>query len=349
MNNPPQAIPANDLAVLIRYFFKEYLPDHRGASPNTIKSYRDTFKLFLEWLAQNGKAADGRLFVEPISKDILDFLKHLEKKRSNSVSTRNNRLAALKAFFAMCYIMRPATKPTLEVLQLIPMKKTNTPLIDFFEHEDVLKMLAAVDRLKSGGQKDFLILNLLYDSGMRASELATVRLSGFDPEQGTLEIIGKGNRWRKIRLWPRTVQLMNEYIELWRNTPKPLYHETLIINRNGEPLTRSGVRKICIKYLKLAGIKKHMESAKRSPAHSWRHTAAVNMIRQGYSLLDVSVRLGHRSTDTTQKYLQLDLSVKRERIEELVQFTEQLRPQTIISSTVAMKTTAEMVSFLKSV
>lgn len=339
----------NDLASLIQYFFNEYLPQHRGVSPNTIKSYRDTLKLFLQWLIENGKPTDGRIFSEIRPMDILTFLKHLEEGRRNSIATRNTRLAALKSFFSMCYIIKPETKLTLEVLQLIPMKKTDTPMIDFFEHEDVIKMFAVADRTNRSGAKDYLILNLLYDTGMRASEIANAKLSGFDSKQGTLEIIGKGSKWRKVHLWPRNVELLGDYIENWRSTPKPLYHDFLFINRKRTPLTRFGVRKICLKYLEKAGIKKQLPSAKRSPAHSWRHTAAVNMIRQGKSLLEVCVRLGHKSVDTTQKYLKLDLTIRRERVEELIQFTQRFTPLTLTIKSADLKTTDEMVSFLKSI
>jgi integrase/recombinase XerD len=114
---------------LIQYFFKEYLPTHRGVSPNTEKSYRDAMKLFLGWLKENGKPTDGSLFTEIKTEDVLDFLKHLEKKRKNCVATRNSRLAALKAFFFVCYLMRPKTKPAMDILQFIPMKKTSSPII----------------------------------------------------------------------------------------------------------------------------------------------------------------------------------------------------------------------------
>ena len=339
----------NGLAAMVQYFFQEYLPKHRGASPNTRKSYRDTIKLFLAWLVANSKPVDEKLFSSICSRDILDFLKHLEEDRSNTVATRNSRLAALKSFFAMCHILKPETKPALAVLQHIPSKKFDVPLIDFFEHDDVLKIFGTVDRSCESGVMDFLVLNLLYDTGMRASEVASVKLSGYDAIRGTLEIIGKGRKWRKITLWSRTIELLNDYLKNWRRAPKPLYQDVLIINRQRTALTRSGLHKICLKYINRAGIPKHLESAKRSPAHSWRHTAAVNMIRQGKSLLEVCVRLGHSSTETTEKYLHLDLTVQKERVDELVRFTETLMPPRPAIMSGVLKTTDEMVSFLKSI
>ena len=347
MNKIPT--PKNDLAPLIHYFFQEYLPTHKGISLNTIKSYTETFKLFLPWLIQTKGVAHSQLLSDITPKDVLEFLKHLESERSNLISTRNSRLAAIKTFFLMCYLLRPETKSVLEAIQFIPMKKTNTPLIDYFEHEDVMKLFKSIDQSTTSGMKDYLILNILYDTGIRASELAGLKLSGFDSKEHTLEIFGKGNKWRKIRIWPRTSQLISNYIQKWRETPKPLYHDFLIINYHRSALTRFGIHKICQKYLKKAGIQKQLPSVKRSAVHSWRHTAAVNMIRQGRSLLEVKVRLGHASFDSTQKYLNLDLSVKRKRVEEFVRFTENLLPSRLGSESEAWKSSEEILRFLKSV
>ena len=341
----------NTLAALIQYFFEE-IPDPPRPRTEFVKSYRDTMTLFLKWLAAHDRATDGRLFHEIRTNDILDFLKHLETKRSNSVATRNSRLAAgPEVFLLSCYLMKPETKPALEILQFIPMKKADTPMIDFFEHDDVLKILGTVDRSCEAGMKDYLMLKpSLRHTGMRASELANMPtdLSGYDPIHGSIEIIGKGRKWRRIYVWPRTVELLNEYIKDWRSTPKPPHHDILIVNRERTALTRSGVNKVCLKYLRKACIKKQVPGAKRSPAHSWRHTAAANMICQGRSLLEVSIRLGHASVETTQKYLQLDLTIRKQRLDELVRLSR-VRPSTQTLMSVELKTTEEMVSFLKSV
>ncbi|HAZ13879.1 MAG: hypothetical protein A2X86_12880 [Bdellovibrionales bacterium GWA2_49_15] len=343
------SVAHDDLARLIAYFFREYLPTHKGVSPNTIRSYRDTFKLFLSWLRDSKDSKKPLVLSDIRPKEILEFLRHLETDRLNSISTRNARLAGIKTFFLMCYLHRPELKPELEAIQFIPKKKMNTPLIDFFEHEDVMKMLSVVDRSTASGAKDFLILNLLYDTGMRASEVCGLRLDGFNSAARTIEILGKGNKWRKIHVWPRTVELINNYIHEWRKSPRPIFRDLLIINHCGKTLTRFGVHKLCAKYLKKADIPKQIRSAKRSSVHSWRHTAAVNMIRQGYSLLEVKVRLGHARLESTMKYLNLDLSIKKERVTELLRFTEHLLPSTLPAQSVAWKTTDEVIAFLKSV
>lgn len=337
----------NDLSSLVHYFFREYLPTHKGSSPNTVESYRETFKLFLPWIFQN-KSAKTITVGEIKPADILSFLKFLEEDRSNSARTRNARLAGIKTFFSMCYLKCATDKRALEAIQFIPMKKYNRPLIDFFDHDDVLRILISIDRSRASGVRDYLVLNLLYDTGMRASELANLRLQGFDRASETLEILGKGNKWRKIRIWPRTNQLLIDYLENWRQVAKPLYKDNLIISHRREALTRFGVHKISGKYLKKAQVKKQMANTKRSAAHSWRHTAAVNMLRMGSSIHEIKVRFGHESLDTTGKYLNLDLSIKRERVAEFIRFTEALCPAKVTTENLARRTSAEVLQYLKS-
>ncbi len=341
------AVSENDLSSLVYYFFRQYLPLHRGVSRNTIESYRETFKQFLPWIfAAKSSQTVSVSEIKPI--EILNFLKFLEEERSNSARTRNARLAGIKSFFSMCYLKSAIDKRYLEAIQFIPMKKTNKPLIDFFDHDDVVRVLSAIDNNRISGVRDYLVLNLLYDTGMRASELAGLRIQDFERGDATLEILGKGNKWRKIRIWPRTNQLLVDYIDNWRPGPKPLYKDRLIISHRREGLTRFGVHKISGKYLEKAQVKKQMANSKRSAAHSWRHTAAVNMLRMGLSLQEIKVRLGHESLDTTGKYLNLDLSIKRERVEALVRFTRELIPAEVPSNTIAWQAPEHVLDFLKS-
>jgi len=336
----------DDFGSLIKYFFREYLPTHKGVSVNTIKSYRDTFKLFLSWILKNKqcKSIDvGK--IKPM--DILNFLKFLEESRLNSAQTRNVRLAAIKVFFSMCYVKRATDKRELEAILFIPMKRFNKPLIDFFDHDDVLRVFSAVDRSNLAGVRDYLILNLLYDTGMRASEICGLRIQNFDSINETLEILGKGNRWRKIRIWPRTNQLLIDYVNNWRSVPKHLYKDHLLISHRREALTRFGIHKICGKYLKKAKIKKQLSNTKRSSAHSWRHTAAVNMLRMGLSIQEIKVRLGHANSDTTAKYLNLDLSIKRERVAEFIRFTEALLPVKASAESLAWQASDEVLRYLE--
>ena len=154
--------PDRSFKSLMRYFFGEFLSSQKGLSENTISSYKEAFKIFIPWLVE----ATGKK--SPIIDDttlilILDFLDYLEKERSNSVHSRNARLAAIKTFFKMCYLLHQDTRKLVEAIQYIPMKKAERPLIDFFEHTDAEKILKTINRHRNLGFRNYTILNLLYD------------------------------------------------------------------------------------------------------------------------------------------------------------------------------------------
>lgn len=310
------------LKFLLQYFFKNFLPSHRGLSQNTIASYKEAFKLFTPWLM--GKVGNKNPTIDDVTLfSVLEFLQYLEGERGNGVHSRNARLAAIKCFFRMCYLLHQDTKKTFEAIQFIPFKRAEKPLIDFFEHDDALKILKSINIKCSIGFRNYAIINALYDTGMRASEITNLKIINFDRENNSLEIIGKGNKWRKIDIWPRTSRVLEKYLREFRGSAKPLYKDYLFINQRGSALTRFGVHKLCQKQAALIpDLKKPFISAKRSAVHSWRHSAAINMIHQGRSLLEVKVRLGHASYDTTAKYLALDLSIKQKCMKTFIEFTK---------------------------
>ena len=136
--------------------------------------------------------------------------------------------------------------------------------------------------------------------------------------------MGKGNRYRLIELWPRTVDLMSRYLAKHRPHPKPLYQNSFFINQRGEELTRYGINWLCKKYLSLALPKKRLKNL--NPAHSLRHSCAVNMLLQGYSITDIKNRLGHERLETTMIYLRLDLSRKRIVQKTFIEYTQSILP-----------------------
>lgn len=160
------------------------------------------------------------------------------------------------------------------------------------------------------GFRDYTIINLLYDAGCRASEVCDIKISNFDASDRTLEIIGKGNKWRKVGLWPRTSQILEKYLKKSRVKPLPLHKDYLFINQRGGGMTRSGVYKLCQRHAnKPEGLRNPFPSAKIQAVHSWRHSAAINMIRQGRSILEVKTRLGHASYETTNVLLGIILEI----------------------------------------
>jgi len=309
------------LSICLHQFFDEYLPRIKGASRQSIKTYRDTFSLLLPFLADHYSIKVKSLTVEHLSADaVLSFLYHLESDRKNTVQTRNNRLASIKSLAKMIRFMYQDQRRIAEIILNIPQKKAQKKLIGFLYPEEIVKIFNAVNLKTQGGIRNYTILHLLYDSGARASEIASLQLDYFDPENRALSILGKGNRYRIVHLWPKTTSLVTNYILNYRTSPIPLFGNLLFINQRKRGLTRHGINKLCKKYLSKALSSKRIKDL--SPVHSFRHSCAVNMLASGYPVSDIKNRLGHANVNTTMNYLQIDLSRKRDIQKRFIEYTQ---------------------------
>jgi len=298
------------LSARVHKFFNHYLPNIKGVSPHTIKSYRDTFRFFLPFAADYYDIKIRSLRVEQLSSElILAFLDDLQSERKNLAKTRNQRLAALKSFAKMIRFMYPDLRETAETIMNIPQKRTQKPLIGFLYQKEILRVFQSVDLRRKEGFRDYALLHLLYDSGARASEITTLNLDYFNAEQRTLAILGKGDRFRLIELKPKTVQLLKRYINKYRINPRPEYKDRIFINQRGGELTRHGIYRVCSKYLSISLSPKRLKTI--NPVHSFRHACAVDMLYSGHSITDIKNHLGHDNIQSTTIYLHLDLNRKR--------------------------------------
>ncbi len=298
------------LTTCIQQFFDQYLNRVRGCRENTVKAYREAFTLFLPFAADYYKIKISNLDVDHLSINmILDFLDHLESQRNNTTRTRNHRLAAIKSFAKMIRIFYPEKRLVVEKILNLQQKSTQKKLIGFLHIEEIFSIYKAVDLRTPNGFRDYTILHLLTDAGLRASELALLRLDDFTPSHRTLGVLGKGNRFRLIELEYKTTDLIKSYIRKYRLKPKPLFGHRLFINKQRKGLTRKGVYLLCRKYLSKALSPKRFKEI--DPVHGFRHSCAVNMLAQGMSLSDIKNRLGHESIESTKIYLHMDLRNKR--------------------------------------
>jgi len=309
------------LSTLIIQFFNQYLPRIKGSSEHTIKAYRDTFSILLPFAAKYHGIKIDSLRLDHLSCDlILSFLNFLESDRNNGARTRNHRLAVIKSFAKMIRFLYPDKRKLAEIIIHIPQKRSQRKLIGFLYPDEILKVFEAVDLKRSGGMQDYTILHLLDDSGARASEAATLNLNYFDSQNQTLAILGKGNRYRQIKLNPKTVQLINLYVDKYRTTPKWPYRHRLFINQRSEELTRHGIYRLCKKYLEKTLSPKRLKFI--NPAHSFRHSCAVRMLCCGESISDIKNRLGHDNIQSTTIYLQLDLTHRKQVQKKFIEYTQ---------------------------
>lgn len=295
---------------LIHQFFNDYLPHVKGVSPHTLHAYRDAFKLFLSFAAKYYGIKIRSLRIGHISTQlILSFLDDLQGERKNITRTRNHRLAALKSFAKMIRFMHPDQKKLAEAILNLPQKRFQKTLIGFLYHDEILTVFKSVDLRRKEGFRDYVLLHLLFDSGARASEISTLNLDYFNPQQKTLAILGKGDRFRLIDLEKRTSQLLELYIQKYRIAPKPPYQHRIFIGQRGEELTRHGIYRICQKHLAKALPPKRLQNI--NPVHSFRHSRAMDLLYRGKAVTDIKNRLGHDNIQSTMTYLQLDLNRRR--------------------------------------
>jgi integrase/recombinase XerD len=297
----------------------------KGCSPNTIKVYRDAFRLLLPFAARHHRLSIERLNLEHIDATLLlAFLDHLEVQCRNSTRTRNLRLATVKSFAKMIRLFYPDQRRIVQTILDLPQKRIHKPLIGFLNQDEMMRVFTAVDMKKTAGVRDYTILHLLYDSGARASEVAGLNLDYFDYQQKSLALLGKGNRFRLVQLWPLTADLLRLYCAKYRQTPKPLYRHVLFINQRGEQFTRYGINRLCHRSLQRALPDNRVKQL--NPVHCFRHSCAVNMLRSGDAISDIKNRLGHESIQSTMMYLHMDLSCKREVQNKFIAYTKTILP-----------------------
>lgn len=308
------------LTTCLHQFFGNYLPHIKGVSPHTIKAYRDAFTLFIPFAANKLKIKTGSLMLDHLTPDlVLAFLVDLEHKRQNAPVTRNHRLAAIKSLAKMIRFMHPEKRDVVEKILAIPQKRYQRKLIGFLYPDEIFKIMQSVNLNSKEGFRDYCLLVLLYDSGARATEIATLNLDYFNLDQKTLAILGKGNRFRQITLMPETSILIKNYIDKYRKKPKPAYRNRLFINQRGKELTRHGIYRICKKYLTAALPPKRLKTL--SPVHSFRHSCAMSMLSSGFSLSDIRIQLGHEDLQATMVYLHLDLTQRRKIQKKFIEFS----------------------------
>ncbi len=311
------------LTKCLHKFFSYYLPQIKGGSPQTLEVYKKSFELFLHFAAKHKKCSVQSLQLEHLSTEIvIAFLQYLEKDRQNSVRTRNLRLAAIKSLAKMIRLLYPEYREYADNLRLIPQKRAQKKLIGYLYQDEILKVLATVDLKRKEGMRDYAILHLLFDSGARAAEIANLHLDYFDQQNKTLAILGKGNRFRQIILTPKTVDLLQLYIEKHRSTPRYGHKEFLFINQRLEQFTRYGINRLCKKHLSMALSAKRMEML--SPVHSFRHSCAMNMLINGAAITDIQNRLGHASINSTMVYLKMEMHHKRDVQKQFLQYTQSI-------------------------
>jgi len=306
------------LAELVTSFFTRYLAAELAASPHTILSYRDTFRLFLRHVAEADRRKVSQLTLEDLSPEaILDFLESLEERRGNSVATRNARLAAIRSFFSYTVAQDAAAAALAQRVLAIPFKKAPGRILDYLTEQELRAILDGPDRSTPKGRRDYLVLALLYDTGARVQELLDLRPADFRLDRLSLvRITGKGRKQRIVPLLPTTAQLIHNHLE--ESDRLPTDSAPLLRNYRGEKMTRSGVRFLIDKYRRCAADQVTALRRKGISPHTFRHTKAMHLLQAGVSTVTIKDILGHAHLKSLEAYVQADLDMKRRALESAV-------------------------------
>ena len=315
MNRPPKS---KQLWPWVQFYLEVHLPQHKGFSPNTISSYRTAFRLLRDYFGKRDSLdCDKRLSLSVLTPALLlDFLDWLERGRGRpvSVATRNQRLAALRSFFAFLELYCDQIDSSLwRRLGKLPFKRARKERVDYLESKEMGHLLNMVPRNCADGSRDFLLLTLLYNTGARASEVALLQKSDLMlAEPASVRFVGKGDKVRVCPLWSDTARLLEGYLREYRRRPLPGNEPFVFINQRGGHLTRFGIGRVVAKYMRLAGQRHESLAGKRLSTHSIRHSTAIHLLQSGADLNVIRTWLGHASMSSTSHYLDLNLETQRD-------------------------------------
>ena len=305
-----------DFAKHLTEFLSVYLPSQKNVSRNTIHSYRDAFKLLIRYCQETKSIPAERITMGVLSsKLITDFLQWLETDRKSSISTRNQRLAAIHSFFRYVQSEEPSGIFHFQKVIAIPAKKAKKTVLEHLTPGAMKLLLEQPDKHTRKGRRDLTLMSVLYDSGARVQELIDITVGDVILEEPVIiALTGKGNKTRRVPVMKNTVSLLQNYI-LENKLNKPWKNEyPLFTNNQHNRLTKEGVAYIIAKYVESARKTSTFVPSKVK-AHMFRHSKAMHLLQAGVNLIYIRDFLGHADIKTTEIYAKTDIEKKREVIE----------------------------------
>ena len=304
-----------NIARYLKLFLAEYLTQQRAFSLHTMHSYRDALCALLRYLQKRHGITPEHITVADLSaQNIMDFLDDLQHSRKNSNTTRNLRLAAIRAFAKYLQWREPTLTSDLDGLLAIPSKRTNQRVLDFLTHKELDAVLDAPDVDTWSGKRDRALFAAMYNTGARVSEIVGSRVSDVTlGPGGTFRLRGKGRKERILPLWKRTATNLRR----WINANHLSLDQPLFANTRGAAMTRSGVgKRLCEAVRKASETCPSLKNKQISP-HTLRHTTAMHMLQAGNDITVIAMWLGHESIETTHHYITANMELKEKAIESI--------------------------------
>lgn len=301
--------PESNFSPLCQSFFAKRLIAQRRASPHTVAAYAQTFRLLVRYAQQRLGTPPSKLSLAQLDAPFLTgFLDQLEGQRTNTARSRNARLAAMRSFYHYASLEAPEHSALIQRVLAIPYKRVSRPLVGYLTREEINAILAGVDQSTRLGRRNHMILLLAVQTGLRLSEITTLRRR--DVALGTgahVRCEGKGRKERCTPLTKPVVAAVQAWMqELGGDDDQPLFPSS-----SGRRLSADAVQHLVRKHATAARASCASLKRKRVTPHVLRHTAAMELLQAGVDRAMIAIWLGHESLDTTQIYLDANLALKQ--------------------------------------
>lgn len=309
-----------DFAKYLTRFLSEYLPVERNMSSNTIASYRDTFVLFVNYMKDVKHIKIDTLSLKDITKNVIvDFLQWLNDCRANSISTRNNRLAAIHSFAQFLQYENITNLREWQNILSIKSKKTANKEFSYLSVDAIKLLLRQPDVSTLYGRRDLTLLTLMYDTGARVQEIIDLTPDSIriNDTPYTIRIIGKGRKSRIQPIMKEQVHLLKHYMEENHLLGYEKQTSPLFFNNRREKFTRAGITYLLKKYAATAKTENRELFPETISCHSLRHSKAMHLLQAGVNIVYIRDFLGHSSIQTTEIYARADSKQKREALEKV--------------------------------
>lgn len=303
-----------DFAIQLSRYLGSYLPGQSGCSMNTVRSYRDAFSLLLLYCRDERQLPPHKLTLERIDRHLVeDFLQWLENCRGCSTSTRNNRLAAIHAFYTYLQYEAPHFLGRCQEILSISYKKAQKKVMSYLTLDEIQALLTQPSANTTAGRRDLAMLSLLYDTGARVQELADLTFGDVRLSSPTvIRLTGKGSKARLVPIMVPTEKLLRAYLEECDRRFSMHGGAPLFRNRDGKKLTRAGIAYILNKYVKFAQQMGSIPAQMAVSPHVLRHSKAMHLLQSGVNLIYIRDLLGHADVSTTEIYARADEHFKRQ-------------------------------------
>jgi integrase/recombinase XerD len=299
-----------DFPALLQAFFTTRLMSQRKVSPHTIASYRDTFRLLLQFAQKRLRKSPAQLKLEDLDASLIGgFLENLERGRGNGARSRNLRLTAVRSFFRYAALEAPEHAGVIQRVLAIPNQRQPRTLVSFLNRAEIDALLAAPNQKTWLGRRDHAFLLTAVQTGLRLSEMTALRHGDVSLGAGAhVHCQGKGRKERCTPLTKSTVSVLKAWIrEQGKEDSEFLFPST-----RGVRLSAPGVQHMVARHVAKARQSCPTLAKKRVSPHVLRHAAAMELLQAGVDRAVIALWLGHESVETTQIYLEADLALKEQ-------------------------------------